>query len=256
MFLGQPGPALAAANELTETLPAETLRPMADWFEGFVPMRQHVLVRFGLWETILGDDLPEDKELFCTTYAMMRYARTVALANLGRTAEAEREFIALKDAIAAVPESRMLFNNTCRDILAIAERMAAGELAYHQGRYDEAFDELRAAVEQDDNLPYDEPWAWMQPARHALGALLLEQGHVNEAELVYRADLGLDDTLARACQHPDNLWSLHGLVECLDRKGRGETLEAKLLRKQLDRALARASIPVRASCYCRGRHAA
>src|SRR5947209_8684923 len=26
------------------------------------------------------------------------------------------------------------------------------------------------------SVPFDEPWPWMQPARHALGALLLEQG--------------------------------------------------------------------------------
>ncbi len=256
MFLGQPEPALAAADELIDTLPADTLRPMADWFEGFVPMRQHVLVRFGRWEAILEQSLPEDAELFCTTVAMMRYARVVALANLGRTREAEAEFPALEAAIEAVPESRMLFNNTCRDILAVARHMAAGELAYHQGRHDEAFEALRQAVEMDDNLPYDEPWAWMQPARHALGALLLEQDRLEEAEAVYRTDLGLDATLARACQHPDNLWSLHGLVECLERRGLSDTTEAKLLRQRLDRALARASVPVRASCYCRGRQAA
>jgi hypothetical protein len=31
----------------------------------------------------------------------------------------------------------------------------------------------------------------MQPTRHALGALLLEQGRLEQAEAVYRADLGL-----------------------------------------------------------------
>ena len=60
----------------------------------------------------------------------------------------------------------------------------------------------------------------MQPTRHAYGALLLEQGRVEEAEAVYRADLGLDDTLARACQHPGNVWSLHGYHECLTRLGK------------------------------------
>ena len=39
--------------------------------------------------------------------------------------------------------------------------------------------------------------------------------------------LGLDGKLSRACQHPDNLWSLHGLHECLTR--RGETVEAAKL---------------------------
>ncbi|WP_112322731.1 tetratricopeptide repeat protein [Oceanibium sediminis] len=256
MFLGQPEPALAAADELIDTLPAETLAPMADWFEGFVPMRQHVLIRFGRWEAILEQDLPEDAELFCTTTAMMRYARTIALANLGRTEEAAAEFALFEQALDAVPETRMLFNNTCRDILSIARNMAAGELAYRQGNHEKAFNALRQAVKADDTLPYDEPWAWMQPARHALGALLLEQGEMAEAEAVYRADLGLDATLARACQHPDNLWSLHGLVECLERRGAANTSEGMLLRQRLDRALARASVPVRASCYCRGRQAA
>ena len=96
----------------------------------------------------------------------------------------------------------------------------------------------------------------MQPARHALGALLLEQGQLDEAEAVYRTDLGRDATLARACQHPENLWSLHGIVECLERRGAGETSEAVRLRQRLDHALARATVPVRASCYCRGRQAA
>src|SRR5262249_28053236 len=117
-----------------------------------------------------------------------------------------------------------------------------------------AFTHLRQAVVLDDALPYDEPWGWMQPARHALGALLLEQGHWEEAEAVYRADLGLDQTLSRACQHPGNLWSLHGLYECL--RQRGETVETPLIKQQLDQALARADVPVYASCYCRQQAAA
>jgi hypothetical protein len=94
----------------------------------------------------------------------------------------------------------------------------------------------------------------MQPARHALGALLMEQGHLEEAEAVYRADLGLDQTLSRACQHLGNVWSLHGLHECLTR--RGETVEVRLIKPQLDQALARAEVPVYASCYCRQQAAA
>ena len=68
-----------------------------------------------------------------------------------------------------------------RDILAIAAEMLDGEIAYREGRFDEAFAHLRRAIELDDALPYDEPWGWMQPTRHAYGALLLEQGRVEEA---------------------------------------------------------------------------
>ena len=88
----------------------------------------------------------------------------------------------------------------------------------------------------------------MQPTRHALGALLLEQRRFEEAEAVYRADLGLDNTLSRACQHPGNVWSLFGLYECLTQ--RGEAVESAMVKLQLDKARARAEVPVKASCYC------
>ncbi|MDJ0707072.1 MAG: tetratricopeptide repeat protein [Leptolyngbyaceae cyanobacterium MO_188.B28] len=254
MFLGQPDKALATADELVANLPEETLRPMADWFEGFIPMKQHVLIRFGMWREILSQVLPADADLYCVTTAMMRYARTVALANLGKLKEAEAEREQFAIALSRVPETRMLFNNTCRDILRVAEQMLLGELEYHKGNYEAAFDHLRRSVQLDDNLPYDEPWGWMQPARHALGALLLEQGRYEEAEAVYRADLGLNTTLSRACQHPGNVWSLHGLYECLIY--RGETVEAAHVKLQLDKAMARAEVPIRASCFCRHRAAA
>jgi hypothetical protein len=44
-------------------------------------------------------------------------------------------------------------------------------------------------VALDGALSYEEPWSWMQPPRHALRALLLEQGEVEEAAAVYTADL-------------------------------------------------------------------
>ena len=253
MFLGQYAPAMEAAEEMIQTLPAELLKTgspyMADWLEGFVPIKQHVLIRFGKWQEILEQPLPEDRELYCVTTAMMRYARTVALASTDQVdaAEAERtEFLAARD---RVPESRMLFNNSCLDILAVAEAMMTGEVEYRRGNYDLAFEHLRRAVELDDTLPYDEPWGWMQPTRHALGALLMEQGRLDDAEAVYRADLGLDATLRRACQHPGNVWSLHGLHECLTR--RGETVEAAHIKQHLDIAVARADVPIKASCFCR-----
>ena len=152
--------------------------------------------------------------------------------------------------MARVPDTRYLFNNTCRDILAVAAEMLDGEIAYRRGDFEEAFAHLRRSVELDDSLPYDEPWGWMQPTRHALGALLLEQGRVEEAEAVYRADLGLDDTLSRPCRHPDNVWSLHGYHECLTLLGKDA--EAAAVKARLDAALAEATVRIEASCFCRG----
>ncbi len=253
MFLGQYGPAMAAAQELIDTTPEALLRipspPMADFVEGYLPMKQHVLVRFGKWHEIIAQELPRDRELYCSTTAMMLYAQAVAHSALGHIAEAEAARAAFIEAKLRVPESRRVHNNTVQDLLAVAEAMLDGEIEYRRGNYEVAFAHLRRSVELDDALPYDEPWGWMQPTRHALGALLLEQGRVAEAEAIYRSDLGLDGKLSRACQHPDNLWSLHGLHECLTR--RGETVEAALIKQRLDLALARSEVPVKASCFCR-----
>ena len=108
---------------------------------------------------------------------------------------------------------------------------------------------MREAVALDDGLKYAEPWAWPQPTRHALGALLMEAGYYDEAESVYRAALGLDEKIPRPMQHPRNVWALHGLHECLVR--RGEKMELQHVKLLLDQALARADIAIRASCLCR-----
>jgi len=253
MFLGQERAALDAADQLAAAIPEDLLRvpdpPMADWLEGFVAMRLHVLIRFGRWPEILAAPLPADPDLYLVTTAMTHYAKGVAHAASGQAGQAAAERARFAAAVARVPQTRTLFNNTCQDILAVAGAMLDGEVEYRRGNYDEAFRLLRRAVELDDGLPYDEPWGWMQPARHAYGALLLEQGLLTEAEAVYRADLGLDGTLARACQHPGNVWSLHGYHECLTRLGKTEL--AGVVKQQLKIAAARADVPIRSSCYCR-----
>jgi hypothetical protein len=252
MFLGQYAPALAAADELIETMPEEALRltspPMADFFESYVSIRQHVLIRFGKWREIIAQDLPVDRDLYCNTVAMMRYAKGVAHSALGDVPAAAAEQSLFREAVQRVPKSRYLHNVPCVQLLAVAEEMLEGELSYRRGELEPAFAHLRAAVALEDDLPYDEPWGWMQPVRHALGALLLEQDCTAEAEAVYREDLGLGGALPRAQIHPDNLWALRGLLDCLHR--RGETAEAGLIRQRVDFAAARADLPVAVSCFC------
>ncbi|MFF1630321.1 hypothetical protein, partial [Streptomyces sp. NPDC058272] len=186
MFLGQSKTALETAAQLEASIPEALLRvqspPMADWLEGFLAMRVHVLIRFGRWSDILHLPMPADPRLYCVTTAMLHYARGVAFSATGRISEAEAERERFREAVSRVPETRMLFNNTCADILAIASAMLDGELDYRKGRYDAAFAALERSIALDDDLPYDEPWGWMQPTRHAYGALLLEQGRVTEAE--------------------------------------------------------------------------
>ncbi|MDF0602246.1 hypothetical protein P1J78_16015 [Psychromarinibacter sp. C21-152] len=249
MFLAQPTAALDAAARLRAEVPDQVVRVYPDLFEAFVASRPHVLIRFGLWREILREEIPTDTHLYAFTRALILYARAVAHANLGAPEAAEAEAARFQAALEAIPEERMLFQNTARDVLTVAREMMLGEIAFKAGRIEEGLAHLRESVRLDDGLMYEEPWAWPQPSRHALGALLLEAGQWEEAEAVYRADLGLDPTLPRPLQNPQNVWALHGLHECLKR--RGETVEIGHIRQQLDRAQARAEVPIRASCYCR-----
>ena len=253
MFLGQYRTAMEAADEMVAALPEALLRiespPMADILEGYRGMNMHGLIRFGKWQEIIDESLPADSELYCVTTALILYAKAVAHAATGDIPAAEEHRQLFEAARERVPESRLLFNNTCRDVLVIAAEMVRGEIEYRRQNHDAAFASLREAVACEDNLPYDEPWGWMQPARHALGALLLERGEITQAEAVYREDLGFDEGVIRARRHPENVWALHGLHEALRRQGKKH--EAKMIAPRLDLALARADVAIESSCYCR-----
>ena len=238
MFDGQKELALQAARDLVQQPPEDLLREQADLLDGFIATPLHVLVRFGAWEDILAE--PEPAEYLPMTRAIWHYARALAYAATGRVDQAEAEQELFVEAQQKVPDTSRLFQNASSDILRVAESMILGEIAYRKGQFDIAFQHLREAVRRDDALNYDEPWGWMQPARHALGALLLERGQSDESESVYRADLE---------RHPNNPWALHGLAESLEKQGK--TTAAAQCRTQFQTAAKRADVEIDRSCYCR-----
>ena len=65
---------------------------------------------------------------------------------------------------------------------------------------------------------------------------------------MFREALGLGGQLSRATVHPNNVWALKGLHDCL--KARGEAVEIAQVRQRLDLAQARADKAVAASCFC------
>ena len=162
------------------------------------------------------------------------------MAATDRVQEARREQAAFRNAVLQVPETSFLFQNSSRSILDVADAMLEGEILYREEKFADAFLQLREAIRLDDSLNYDEPWGWMQPTRHALGALLLEQHQFSEAESVYRADLQ---------RHPKNMWALHGLAESLVQQDKID--EAELVAREFERVSARADITVDRSCFCR-----
>ncbi|KAL6233996.1 hypothetical protein BDW75DRAFT_251679 [Aspergillus navahoensis] len=254
MMSGRFRDAMSAAEKLEQVIDAKLLSvttpPMADFIESFVGSKAHVLVRFGRWEEILRLQLPTDRSMYCVTTASVLYARGLALSALGQIAEAEAVQEEFEAARAAVPTSR-LNSIPCKevDVLAVASAMLTGELEYRKGNYDTAFSALRQAIKLEDALPYSDPPPWMQPVRHALGGLLLEQNRIDEAEEVFREDLGMAKDFPRRRAKLNNVWGLHGLYECFTRSGKVE--EARFIRSSRDIALASADVSVTASCYCR-----
>ena len=215
--------------------------------EPFASVDWHVLVRFGKWEDIINRPINENKKDYPSSVVMARYARGVAFAALGKQAEAEKErelfFEVRTDSSFA---QRCMLSNFMYDpnrpgegILDIAEAVLNGEIEYRKGNFKEAFDQLRLAVKRDCNLEYSEPWSWMMPTRHVLGALLLESGNAAESESVYREDLE---------QYRNNIWSLMGLHQSLKQQNKLEEADSVLALFQI--ASASAEIKIGASCLC------
>ena len=184
------------------------------------------------------------------SHAMHHQARALALAALGRHDEADMAAVDFDAARACVPTGYAYFNNQADDILAVGAAMMRGEMAYHAGETEAGFNWLREAVAAEDRLVYTEPRAWMHPPRHALGALLLEQGRIDEARVIYERDLGHDEELPVSRQNRGNVWSLSGLVECYEKLGDSRAGDAGAA---LAAALPLADQPVTSSCFCRGR---
>ena len=253
MLAGQSKVALRTLDQMESSLTDDVLRvktpPLADWLEFFKAVRIHVYIRFGLWDEIKNLPLPHDQDLYCVTTTMTHYGKGIAWAATGNVPEADKERELYHAAAKRVPPTRKDFPNLISDVLKVATAMLDGEIEYRRGNYDRSFESLREAIHHDDSLMYTEPWGWMLPTRHAYAALMLEQGHVEEAAAAYAQDLGLDDALTRAHQHPNNVWALHGYHECLVRLGR--KAEARIIKQQLDVALSVADIQIKSSCFCR-----
>ncbi len=237
MMEGRYQTAIDAARKIEQQIPREFLQRNVTIADGFMPTALHVLLRFGKWEEILAEPEPESWRLF--SRAEWHFARSVALSARGKPEEARRELKLMDEVSDEVTEEWLMGNNPAREVLAVARTMAAGELAFREGETEQAFRLLREAVALEEGLSYDEPPGWMQPVRHALGALLLADQRHAEAEAVYRADLK---------RHPNNAWSLLGLQQSLGLQGKVK--EADDLNTEVQQAWARADVKPVASCYC------
>jgi tetratricopeptide (TPR) repeat protein len=237
MMEGRHGVALTRTREVVEMFPPDEVKAQAPFLDAFMTVHLEALKRFGKWQAIL-DSTPAVPNL-PVSGAYHHFARGVALAALGKVAEAEKEAASFKAALAAVPKDFYWGSNTAAAALAVAVPYLEGEIAYRKGRTDEAIAKLREAVALEDALKYDEPPPWTVPSRHALGAVLVEAKKYADAEAVYREDLK---------RYPENGWSLNGLGQAL--AGQGKKAEAAEATARFQKAWARADVKVDGSCLC------
>ena len=176
---------------------------MTPWFER---------VRFGRWDEIASAPNPAEDLPYVT--AIWHYAQGMAALRQSRLDDADGHLAALRPIAAdpAMDELTVWDRYPLAHAARIAERTLTGELAATRGDHDAAVAALREAVAIEDSIPYDEPPGWHAPVRHSLGAVLMSAGRAEEAESVYREELG---------RNPGNGWSLFGLAESLEAQRKG-----------------------------------
>lgn len=236
MMIGQSELALRRVSEMASAVPEATYRTEG-WADGIMAMPLEVKMRFGRWEEILAT--PPFPDYVPLSVALQHYARAVAFVATGRLDDARRERKAFELARARLPEGAFFGNNASADLLAVAEKVMDGEIAFRSGEREAGLALLTEAVSREDALRYDEPRDWIQPARHPLGAALLQAGKAAEAEDVFRRDLEIS---------PENGWALYGLMRALQLQGREE--EAAAVDARFERAWKDADIRIKSPCLC------
>lgn len=236
MFQGKSEEAMAASRKIEGKIPSHLRGDTWGLFDSFLSQPLYTMVRFGKWDEILAEPKPAAESPFRT--GVWHYARGLAFVHTsGRGAR--RELNALREIIdSAELEGQLIGFSAAPKLLSIAAEIVAAEISAKKGKYLEASARLGRAVRLEDGLLYNEPPDWYFPVRHFLGAVLLEAGHPEEAEVVYWEDL------RRA---PENGYSLFGLKQALTAQGRLE--EAAEIDERFQKAWSAADVTLTSSRY-------
>ena len=232
---GRKAEAIAATEDSRKAVSDAMLlaMPGTDWY---LAESYTARVRFGLWDDLLAMPAPNPRLVGLTGGFL--YGRALALAAKGRLAEARTALEELQSLASLTPADAPAGMNTVRDVLGVAVPIVQARIAVAEGRFDDALAALRQAIAVEDQLAYNEPKDWFFPARHLLGAQLMQAGKAHEAETVYREDLR---------RNPANGWALYGLSVAL--KAQGKAAEAAETTRQYELAWSRADTRLTASAF-------
>jgi tetratricopeptide (TPR) repeat protein len=237
MMRGQSKLAIGGMDAALENIPREVLEAYAPILDGYLASIYEVRVRFGKWDQLLAMNDPGDK--FPVMRTVRHMARAVAHSVQGDAKKARQEQWLFYDARSRVPEGTTIGNNLAADVLRVAELLMNGEILLGEGKTEAALAPLRRAVRAEDGLRYNEPPDWLQPTRHALGAVLIREKRFDEANRVYSADLA---------RLPGNGWSLFGKAQAM--RGLGMANYAKSLDSLFKGAWIDADTQIASSCLC------
>ncbi len=229
MMEGRKRDAIKVADDAAAMAPVAIVRVVPS-LEVLWPQPYLAMARFGAWDEILSEPAPPKD--FAYANGMRHYARGLAFAAKGKLDDAAGEQKALEaDEAAVSPAMESSPNNSAKDVMKIADLALAGAVASARGDHEEAIRDFTDAVNAQDRLGYDEPPSWYYPMRESLGAELLADGKLSEAESVYRADLR---------KNRENPRSLYGLAQCL--RSEGKMREAERLEERFAKEWSHADI--------------
>src|ERR1700733_10813756 len=237
MMQGSRQKATITVHEMLDAFTDSYIAEHPELYESCSCIEYEIYMRFGRWDDMLAAKHP--KESFHVSTALWHFGRGIAFAAKKQLRDANEERRMFVATMAMVPKDARFRKAAAANILSIADAMLAGEIAYRGGEPEKALTLLRDAVQHEDALRYAEPPYWLIPARHSLGATLMDAGRFHEAELVYREDL----------QHyPDNGWSLYGLARSL--RLQHKEVEARAMSLRFTQAWRNADMPLSSSCIC------
>jgi tetratricopeptide (TPR) repeat protein len=198
--------ALQAARELMANLPTSTIAANSD-LQWFIPIPSYVQARFGMWDDILKNPMPDAKYQYAV--GMWHYVRGMALAHTEHLKDASTELLKLQQVIRAGTSPASL-GKSGLNLLKIANEVLIATLANFHGDEKSTLMHLKTAAQIQFDMGYHEPPDWYFPLKEIQADANLKWGHVKEAMALYNADLK---------QYPKNGWALYGLAEAFRQAG-------------------------------------
>jgi tetratricopeptide (TPR) repeat protein len=200
---GDASTTLEAAEKLDRIIPTPVLEAVP-WLSHPVKASYYFAeAQFGTPDEVMVIPSPPDVHPYLK--AMWHYARGVAMAETGngQSAMAEADAIA---ALVRTADLKIMTDNhmPAPDVMTLAELVLRGKAQAAMGDLDAALATMKEASAKQQSIAYMEPPYWYYPVEQSVGAILLRMNRPEEAKDAFNRSL---------IMHPNNAWSLYGLMK-------------------------------------------